>query len=424
MITKSIEITNGVKLNYIKTDKFKTNYISFNFISALDGERAHLNTLIPAVLMRGTEKYKTQADINKRLQFLYSGEISARNDKLGEYQIFGLKANMLDNRYTRGTDVTEGMVDIICDIIFNPYLENGIFSEPYVEGEKINLVDAIDAEINNKTRYSMLRLNEEMFRGEVFGISRYGTKEQVNAVTAKELYEAYKGMLSKCRAEIYFVGNCDFEKVAEKIRLHFAGIERSTEDAKAADVVLSAKEVKQVVDTEKVNQGKLCLGFRMGGRPDIDKYYLMQLFSEIYGGSPTAKLFMNVREKLSLCYYCRSIVYYRSASMIVASGIEDKNKQVAENEIVAQLESIKCGEITEEELESAKKSLKNGYMQVYDSAEGMEAWNLLRGFGESVADPAEECKKVDKATVADIASLASKITLDTVYFLRGEDKNG
>ena len=175
MITRFTEIADGVKLNYIETDKFKTNYVSFNFMAPLEKERASLNTLLCSVLMRGTEKYPTQSLINKRLQYLYSGEVATRNDKTGEYQIFGLKANMLDNRYTADTDVTDGMTDIICELIFRPYLENGVFAPSYVEGEKINLIDAIDAEINNKTRYSMQRLNEEMFRSEVFGISKYGS---------------------------------------------------------------------------------------------------------------------------------------------------------------------------------------------------------------------------------------------------------
>lgn len=424
MVTKFAEIANGVKFNYIETGKFKTNYISFNFIAPLDRERSCFNALLCSVLMRGTEKYPDQSSINKRLQYLYSGEIAARNDKAGEYQIFGLKANMLDNRYTRDTDVTEGMTDILCELIFKPYLESGIFSFSYVEGEKINLIDAIDAEINNKTRYSMQRLNEEMFRSEVFGISKYGTKEQVKAITPAELYKAYRYALERYKIEIYFVGKCDFEKIKEKFSSYFDGIKRDVISLKDASIILSSNGVREVVDTEAVNQGKLCLGFRTGYTPKDDKYHLLQLFSEVYGGSPTSKLFMNVREKMSLCYYCRSIISQRSGSMTVASGIEVKNKQIAEDEIIAQLDAIKRCEITDEELESAKKSLKNAYMQVYDSAESMESWNMFRAMGKSECNtPSEECKKVDLVTASDIAKVASKMTLDTIYFLKGEEKN-
>ena len=238
MITRFTEIADGVKLNYIETDKFKTNYVSFNFMAPLEKERASLNTLLCSVLMRGTEKYPTQSLINKKLQYLYSGEVATRNDKTGEYQIFGLKANMLDNRYTADTNVTEGMTDIICELIFRPYLENGVFAPSYVEGEKINLIDAIDAEINNKTRYSMQRLNEEMFRSEVFGISKYGTKEQVMEINPEGLYKAYKYALERYKIEIYFVGKCDFEKVKEKFASYFKGIKRDVIPLKDADIVL------------------------------------------------------------------------------------------------------------------------------------------------------------------------------------------
>ena len=162
MLTKSINIADGVVLKYIETDKFKTNYFSFNFVSPLSKEKSHYNALIPLVLMRGCKKYPDQAEINKRLQYLYSGEIIAKNEAYGEYQIIGFKANMLDDRFAQDTKITEETVSLICDLLFDPLLENGIFTEAYTKGEKINLIDMIESEKNNKTRYSMTRLKEEM----------------------------------------------------------------------------------------------------------------------------------------------------------------------------------------------------------------------------------------------------------------------
>ena len=422
MITKTITIKDGVRLNYIETDKFKTNYFSFNFITELSHENASLNALIPPVLMRGCKKYPNQAAINKRLQFLYSGEIGARNSKFGEYQIFGLRANLLDNRFCADTDVTNETIDLICDMIFDPYLVDGVFDAGYVKGEKINLIDVLESEKNNKTQHAIARATEEMCKNEVFSISKYGTAKQIDEITPEALYKAYKTLLKECTVEIYFVGKCDISLLEKMLKIRFADIERSVSDLPKATTVEKANAVKEVTDIENVKQGKLCLGFRTGYKVEENKYHLLQLFNEVFGSSPTSKLFMNVREKLSLCYFCRSITNQRTGIMQVVSGIEFNNKEIAQREIIAQLDAIKNGEITSEEFESAKKSIKNGYMQVYDGAESMEAWAFFRSICNSKTTPLQECEKIDLATIEDVQMIAKRMSLDTVYFLKGKSE--
>ena len=423
MLTNYKEIAKGVKISYIHTEKFKTNYISVNFIAPLSKETAHYNSMLPLILMRGSANYPSQLEINKRLQYLYSGDIAARNSAFGEYQIFGFKANMLNKRFAQDVDIEDETVNLLCDMIFNPYIVNGAFDEAYTSGEKINLIDTIQSEINEKGRYAIKRLLAEMCKDEVFGISKLGEIADVEAITSRTLYEAYKRALSEYPVEIYFVGDGDFERIADKFKSIFDKIERSPIDIPAAKLISDVNEVKEVVDCESVKQGKLVLGFRTGYKPEDNKYHLMQLFNEIYGASPTAKLFLNVREKMSLCYYCRSIISQRNGIMLVSSGIDQKNKAVAQSAILKELEAIKNGDITDDELESAKKSLKNGYMQIYDSAEAMETWVFFRGLCGITTTPTLECEKLERATKEDVQAFASKMKLDTVYFLKGKEAN-
>lgn len=424
MNIKSFDIAKDVTLHYIETDKFKTNYFSFNFLAPLDKDTVHFNAMIPLILMRASQKYPSQAHINKRLQYLYSGDICAKNDAFGEYQIFGMKANMLNNKYTQGTDVTTDMIDLLLEMIFNPYLVNGVFDEEFTKGEKTNLIDTIESEVNNKGQYAVRRLMSEMCKDEVFGISKMGEIENVKKITSKSLYEAYKNAITSYKIQIYFVGKTEIESVVKQFKSRFDGVERNRVEIKDAQIKLTANEVKEVVDNEKVNQGKLVLGFRTGYSYKQNEYHLMQLFNEVYGGSPTAKLFTNVREKMSLCYYCRSMINQRSGIMIVSSGIESKNKDIAKDAIIAQLDAIKNGDISNEELASAKKSIKNGYLTIYDGAESMEAWVFYRGLCGINTTPKNEIEKIEKATIEDIKRISEKITLDTVYFLKGEDANG
>ena len=425
MITKSKKIAQGAAIHYIHTSNFKTNYISINFVAPLTKEHAHYNALLPLVLMRGSANYPTQIDINRRLQYLYSGDVAARNSGFGEYQIFGFKANLLNKRFAKEIDIEEETINLLCDLIFNPLVKNDAFDEGYTECEKTNLIDTIESEINEKGRYAIKRLLSEMCKGEVFGLSKLGEIDDVKAITSKSLYEAYKRALKEYPVEIYFVGDGDFEKIATKFEKIFENIERAPIEIPTAQLISNVSQVKEIVDIESVKQGKLVLGFRTGYKPGDNKYHLMQLFNEIYGASPTAKLFLNVREKMSLCYYCRSIISQRNGIMLVSSGIEAKNKDIAKKAILEQLELIKDGAISEEELESAKKSLKNGYLQIYDSAEAMETWVFFRGLCGISTTPQLECEKVDMSTKEEIQALAKKFKLDTVYLLRGkESANG
>ena len=424
MISKTLKIADGVNIHYIRTEKFKSNIISFNFITQANNENVHLNAMIPLMLLRGCRNYPTQSEINKRLQYLYSGVIDTKNEKQGEFQVFGFDIDMLSDRFSNDTEITKESTELLCDIIFDPYFENGAFSEQYLENEKINLIDTIEAEINNKTKYSTSRCVEEMSKGTAFAVKRFGEVENVKKITPETLYEAYVKALSTIPAEIYVVGECDFEMIAQQFKERFASIKRNVVYPSFSQIKRKAEEVTEISEKQDVKQGKLCIGFRTGKNIQDGDHHIAQLFSEIFGASPTSKLFMNVREKMSLCYYCRSMISQRTGIMLVAAGIEFANKDIVQKAILEQLDAIKNGDISSEELENAKRSLKNSYMHVYDNPSAMQAWTLYRAISDNHDEPVDEAKRVEEATVEEIASFAKNITLDTVYFLKGEDENG
>jgi predicted Zn-dependent peptidase len=419
MVTKSFEIANEVVLHYIKTDKFKTNYMSFNFVAPLNRDDAHYNAMLPLILMRGTEKYPSQAHINKRLQYLYSADISARNDSFGEYQIFGMRANMLNNRYANGTDVTRETVDLLLDMVFNPYLVNGEFDKDFTKGEKINLIDVIEAEKNNKGGYALTRLTEEMCKDEVFGISKMGEVDKIKKITSKSLYKAYKDAIKNYKIQIYFVGDCDIDSVADQIKARFVGIERTPVQINDAPIIEKATEVKEIVETEKVNQGKLVMGMRTGAVMGSKQHAAAIVLNEIFGASPISKLFMNVREKMGLCYYCSSAYNTYSGVLLVSSGIDGTKREIATEAILGQLEDIKNGKISDAEFDSAKKSLINAYRQSYDNPFDIFSFYSSRmrlGIDESI----DECiSALSRVNMEDVIDVARSVIHDTTFFLEG-----
>ena len=417
---ENIRISDGVTLNIIQTDKFKTNYLSFNFVTPLCKEKAALFALIPQVLIRGTKYHKDLASIKNVLDDLYAASVEGRVYRRGDYQVCGLTSSWLADKYAiDGTDVTNGTLDIVEELLFCPYLENGVFSENYVESEKKILIDDIRAMINNKTSYAIRRCQQEMCVGEAFGINESGDEESVNKINSQTLFDAYKELLSTAKVEIFYVGDCNKEQLIKKIGSMFENCERNFVELEKPFVKRTVEKIKNITEKCPVAQGKLSLGFRTCCVLGEDGYKALPVFFEMYGNSPVSKLFMNVREKLSLCYYCRAIPEGMKGIMIVTSGIEVANKEKAQNEILAQLECVKNGDFTDEEIVLAKKSLKNAYNELNDSPAAIEGWYLTRRLAGLSDTPEDVCESFMSVTREEVISCAKKIKLDTVYFLEG-----
>lgn len=412
-----IEIGERIFLNILKTDKFKTNYFSVDFLIPLRKETAASAALLPQVLRRGTSAYPKQEDLNKALDYLYASSLTPTVGKLGEIQSFGFGSYPLANEYALDdTDILGGVLDLLRQVILDPYTENGLLCPAYVESEKHTLADEIRAKINNKNSYAVARCREEMCKGEAYAIPSSGTVEDVEAITPESLTEFYHSVLKTADIEIYYIGKGDPEAIFRSI---FSGLERNT--GEMLDTVLFSRsgEVREITEDQPVAQGKLSLGFRTDFSLKNNDYVVFALLRELYGGSLTSKLFVNVREKLSLCYYCSAIPEPFKGIMIVTSGIEVANKQKAQDEILLQLDACKNGDITDEEIESAKMSLINAYNKNGDDAGAVKAWYFNRRLAGRSDSPADAAKAVAKVTKEQLVEAAKRITLDTVYFMRG-----
>ena len=419
------QIAEGVSLNYLETDKFKTGFLSVNFIAPLDKESAARNALIPNILLRGSKKYPNMAEISKKLDYLYASGMSSRNQKRGERQVFGLCASMIDSAYAiNGEDILLEVVSVLGDILFNPVTDGEAFDTAYTESEKSNLVDAINAKINNKAYYARQRCIAEMCKNECFGLDENGTVEDVMACTAASVYAQYKLAMREYPVEIFFVGKCDFDALAVQLGEMFAKIERAPIAVPETEIVRACNKPQSITEDMPVNQGKLSIGWRTGIAIGDGEYPALMMFNEIFGGGITSKLFMNVREKMSLCYYCSSAPEAQKGLLIVSSGIEVDKREVAQAAIFDQLEAVKAGDFNEDELASARLGIINNYRSLSDSARGLEAWYIGRILSNDTGTPESVIADIERVTREDIIAAASKATLDTVYFLNGTLKGG
>ena len=414
------KIKNGVHFTYVDTDKFKTDYLSVCFNAPIKKETASLNAVLPLVLVRATKSYDNPMLISTELDMLYDSEVTPKCQKLGETQIFGITMDCIDNAYIKdGTDVFGKTLDIMSEMLFSPKLENGAFIEKYVNSEKEHTVNSIKSLINNKRRYAISRLESEMFSSEPFAIDTLGTVEDVMAITPSSLFEHYKKVIFEYNIEIFFVGKFSKE-VEDKILASFNFSDR--EDIPfACEFIKRSSKPKEITEYSEVSQSNLVLGYRTGNRLSNGDFYKQILLCEIFGHGTTSKLFMNVREKLSLCYFCSSYTNALKGCIFVSSGIEKENKELALIEIEKQLDNIKNGVISDEELDNAIKSIADSYNEIDDSPSRMESWFYGRLLADLQQSPTQALELIKKITKDDIASSAADITLDTVYFLTSKE---
>jgi len=418
-----INIGKEININFVESDKFKTNFIEIDVISRLETElRASKTALLAKVLKRGSKNYKTMADINKRLSHLYAAKIGVWTDRIGEAQTLIFSAEMLENKYSLDdTDIAEETIDLLGDIFTNPLVNEDGFTSGYVEGEKVNLKNDILSQINNKNAYVYRKCVENMCKGERFAVNNLGSAESVDAIDCMNLYEHYNYIMSHCTIEIFCVGKFTEKKefIADKFKRLLQNINRNDMEKCDSDVILKAEFKGEIIEEMEVNQGKLAIGFRMGTSNKNEDFANFVMFDAVYAMTPTGKLFQNVREKLSLCYYCRTVVESAKGIITVLCGIETENKQKTVDEILKQLDEMKNGNFSDKDIEIAKLSVINSYKEVFDSAGSISYWYLRRLYCGNIKSPEDAIEEIKKVTREDIIESAKNLSPDTIYFLKG-----
>lgn len=424
MTPERISLNEGVSLNIIPNDKFKTNYISVRFLCPMDKSTVSENALLPYVLKRGTMRLPTMTDVNKECQMLYGSDIDAFVGKTADTQCFGFVSYPLRDRYTEGLNVTEKVLELMAEMLFSPLTVDGKLSESYVEGEKKVLSDRVRAQINNKTRYAIRRCIEEMGKDDPSSLPETGTLETIEKVSAESLTSALEKALSSYRIEIWCSGEFDREALIQAVSRLFASRSREASALLTVSPIKERSEAQRVTEDQPVKQGKLSLGFTTSLRSQDPEPWKYNMFLQVLSSSPVSKLFTNVREKLSLCYYCYALPDKPKGTLVVTSGIEVENAEIAEKAILQELENCKNGLITDEELEAARMSLITSVKSVYDDHGSIVHWYFSQQFsGRQIISPEEFAEGSMTVTVTDLAEIANTFKLHTIYFLNGTQKD-
>ena len=350
---------------------------------------------------------------------LYGARIETTVRKKGENQCVGFVASLIDDSFAPGGEkLLEPVAELLGELICDPVTERGRFVPSYFESEKTNLLDAIRSLVNDKRDYADSRLLREMCAGEPYGIPRLGGEAGAESVQPKQLYALYQELISTARLELIYSGSAPQRRVEQALLSALAALPRD----QVRDIALyrphpARQEVLRVEESLDVTQGKLGMGFACGS----DDYAAMMVGNTLFGGSSNSKLFMNVREKLSLCYYASSLYHRQKRLITVSSGIEFQNFQRAYDEILAQLEAVKNGKLEDWEMEGAQSTLLNAYASMEDSQGKLENFYLGQAATGQSETPEELADQVREVTGERVHRAMETVRLDTVYFLRGEE---
>ena len=418
---KQTEIKKGIKLHTIKTEKFKTNLIAIMLTTKLNRENVTKNALVPAVLRRGTKNLTTQEKINKKLEEMYGASLDCGLDKTGDNQVLKFYIETVNDEFLpqEAENMLKTSLEKIFEFVFNPYLENGCFKKEYVEQEKENIKQIIDGKIDNKARYSLDRCIEEMYKDKPYGLYKYGYVEDMKNINEKNLYEYYQQLINECKIDIFVSGIID-EETENIIKNNENIIKLKDREPQYNEPEIIAKRTEKENDVQEsmdVTQGKLIIGMDLDIDDDNLRFEVM-IYNSIFGGSANSKLFQNVREKASLAYTASSSYYRFKNNIFINCGIEIKNYEKALEIIKQQIEDMKKGDFTDEEVENAKKGIIASIKTIDDEQDTEITYFFSQELSKSKCNIEQYMQRISEVTKDKVVDVANKVSIDTVYFLK------
>lgn len=416
---KTMELFPGVQLRCFPDDRFKQSALTIQFVRKMDRSEAALNALLPAVLLRGCQSAPDMRAITLKLDDLYGASVGALVRRVGDYHTTGLSCAFMEDRYAlEGDAIAAPMVDFLRQLLLQPVLEQGAFKADYVDSEKKNLISAIESNLNNKRAYATAQLLKAMCKADSFGIPQLGEKEQVAAITPQALYDHYQKVLSTSTVHIFYVGPAAPEEMAALLRPVFAGLSRCCR-ALPAQTPFQTCPGSDFSETMDVAQGKLCMGYVTDIHIRDSRFPAMQVCNTILGAGMTSKLFMQVREKMSLCYDIGSGYHGSKGIVLVSAGIDFDQEQNVRREVEHQLQLCREGDITEEELLSAKEQLISQLRATHDAPGSIENYYGNAALSGLTMTPDEYVRAVEQVDLGQVCSAAKTLALHSVFFLKG-----
>jgi len=420
-IVEDIVEVNGLRLHLIPSKKFKTINFVAKFRSPLTKETITKRALLPYILRQGTKSYPSEQALQLKLDELYGAVLSIDGAKKGNHHIMSVRLEVANQKYIpKESSIIDEAIHLLNEVIFHPHVNGHAFNEEAFQREKATLRQKMNAIIDNKMMYANIRLIDEMCEGEAYELHVHGYEDDLNALTAEELYSYYTNLLAEDTLDFYILGDYDPDIMKEKITAKIGRDQPKQIAGEVEEEIELREEPKVVIETQDVQQAKLHLGYRTNCTYKDDGYFALQVFNGLFGGFPSSKLFINVREKNSLAYYAASRLESHKGLLLVFSGIDGSDYEKAREIIELQMEAMKNGEFTSMELDETKDLVINELLETLDNPQGIIELLYQQVLANNNVTPHHLINNIKQVTKEDVIHIAQNITEDTVYLLTNE----
>ena len=414
----------GFRVCSYHTDRFKTGILSVNLVVPLAGNVAE-KSLLPSLLCASCAEYPDLLSLNRKLAELYGAELTPSASKHGEDLVLRITMTMIGDRFALdGESISVECARLLCKALFEPNVENSAFRPDEVAREKRIRLDRIEALKSSKRAWAQKQMLELMCADEAYSLSVLGEEEDISALTPEQLYASWQDLLKTAFVQLQVVGDLEVEPITALFREYFDKVEDRHVVRGETVVIPFAKTVKRGEEEQDIAQSKLVMGFRCGMHEPFENYAAMRTFTDLFGGGTYSRLFMNVREKQSLCYYCAARLNAAKGILTVQSGVETENAERAEKEILKQLDEMKAGGVTAEDLEKSKRSMEDFFLSVFDTPEELDGWLFSQVTDDEFQTPEDLVADLKEVTVEQVIEMANNISLDTVFLLKGTGTGG
>ena len=415
-------LSHDMTLLHLKEQRYRTDRLTGLFAVPLAASTAAEYAILPGLLTRGCAAYPTMASFSRRLDELYGATVNGQIYRLGGWQVLAFSISYLNRRYTMdGSDLTAPCTDLLLDMLFDPMVTDGAFDAEVFAQEKRCLLERLQGEVNNKRMYARQRCEELVCPDHPYSLNPNGTEAAVEALTAVSAAAARERMLSEATIHWMYQSADDATVLEKKLKARFDTLSYRRPAALNVDTSFALKETA-VTERMALQQAKLVLGFRIAVTDPEGNVEAAQLMNTLLGGCATSLLFTHVREEQSLCYYCASSYDRYQGIILVDSGVQEQDAEKAKTEILKQLEAIRQGNFSDDELEAARRSMAQRYVAAADNPDALENYYLTQTVYDNYVTPEEKRSRTMAVTKEDVCRAARLTHFDTVYLLAPEEE--
>ncbi|HLQ98683.1 MAG TPA: pitrilysin family protein [Candidatus Dormibacteraeota bacterium] len=413
----------GITLHLVPSKKYKTMTFVAKLKAPLERETITKRALLPFILRESTKNYSTRKELQYKLDDLYGASLSLDGSKAGSHHVISARMAVANQKYIQNeSSIISETLHLLYEVLFQPKVDGRTFQQATVNREKETLRKQIQSLKDDKTNYAQLRLIDEMCQGEKYQIKSHGYEEDLDDITAENLFETYETFIQKDDLDLYILGDFDDDEMIETVTSIFKQRKfENVNDIQGESEHRVVTSPKKLIEQDKVQQAKLHIGYRTYTTYADENYPALVVFNAIFGSYPSSKLFRHVREKNSLAYYVGSFIESYNGLMFVYSGVAHTDYNKAQMIIDEQLEEMRSGAFSEQEMAQAKALIVNGILETSDNAQGLIELLYQTIIGQNDRNIDEYIQQIHSITKEEVVEMANKVKLDTTYVLTSEE---